>query len=425
VRYLFVHQNFPGQFVHLVKHLLAAPDNEVVFITEPNKNVIEGVRKIVYKSRQAARTTHPAAQDLESAVLRAEAVAETAVKLRALGFTPDIMIGHHGWGELLNVRDVWPNAALLGYFEYYYRATGSDVNFDPEFPSPVSDFPRIRAKNTINLLALDLGGHGHTPTEWQRSTYPEWAQAAITLLPEGTNLDICRPDPSIRRAPLDLGRGVILDQTDTVLTYVARDLEPYRGFHVMMRALPAILRERRDLRVVIVGGDGVSYGVKPPVGTWREVMLAEVGGQIDRSRVHFVGRLDYALYTQVLQRSDAHVYLTYPFVASWSLREALASGCAVVGSDTAPVAEFITDGENGVLTPFLDSARLARRVLDLLEDSALRRRIRAGARRFAERRLAMADYLAGCEALIARMTGRNVPARAASRPARPRRSSTS
>ncbi|MGH7154000.1 MAG: glycosyltransferase [Acetobacteraceae bacterium] len=351
----------------------------------------------------ASAETHVIARDLEAAGRRAEVVAVTAARLKALGFTPDIVIGHHGWGELLNIRDVWPDAPLLGYMEFYYRTDESDVGFDPEFPSPVSDYPRIRAKNATNLLALNLGGHGQTPTRWQLSTYPEWARERITLVPEGVNLDRCKPDPDARRQPLVIGKARIAAR-DKLVTFVSRDLEPYRGFHVMMRALPHLLRARKDVRVVLVGGDGVSYGTAPPTGTWRSMMVEELGDRLDADRVLFPGRLDYATYLRLLQRSDAHVYLTYPFVASWSLREALASGCAIIGSDTPPVREFIEDGQNGLLCPFFEPKRLAERVLQVLEDRALAHALREQSRRFAERSLSLSGYLSHYEGLISRLT---------------------
>ena len=173
----------------------------------------------------------------------------------------------------------------------------------------------------------------------------------------------------------------------------------------MMRTLPHLLRARKDVRVVMVGGDGVSYGNPPPEGTWRQVMMNEVGDRLDPDRVVFPGRLDYGTYLRVLQRSDAHVYLTYPFVASWSLREALAVGCAVIGSDTQPVQEFITHGENGLLVPFFDPPGLARTIQRVLEEARLARSLREKARQYAERHLAMADYLAAYEALIHRLVG--------------------
>jgi glycosyltransferase involved in cell wall biosynthesis len=406
VKYLFVHQNFPGQYLHLVRHLAASKQDDVVFITEPNGNRIPGVRVVPYlKPKGAAADAHVAARELDAAVRRAEIVAHTAASLRQLGFTPDIIIGHHGWGELLNIRDVWPDTPVLGYLEFYYCIDGIDVGFDPEFPTHPADYPRIRAKNAVNLLALNLGAEGQTPTKWQLSTYPSWAQRSITLLPEGVNLDVCKPNAQARRRNLKIGDTVI-KPNEKLITYVARDLEPYRGFHVMMRAVPHLLRARKDVRVVMVGGDGISYGMPPVEGTWRQKMLAELGDGIDPRRVLFPGRIEYPTYVAMLQRSDAHVYLSYPFVASWSLREALSAGCVVIGSDTPTVSEFVTHGQNGLLVPFFDPKRLAKTVLRVLDDAPLARRLRENARQFAEKNLAMTDYLAAYKALIAGITER-------------------
>jgi glycosyltransferase involved in cell wall biosynthesis len=406
VKFLFVHQNFPGQFLHIVRHLVDSREHDVVFITEPNENLISGVRKVPYaKPPPAAAEAHIAARELDGAVRRADAVGRTAANLKFLGYEPDIIIGHHGWGEMLNLRDVWSKAPMLGYMEFYYQPVGIDVGFDPEFPIGQDDFPRIRAKNAINHIALNLDGEGQSPTEWQISTYPDWARKRINLLWEGVNLDVCKPNPKVRRAPLTIG-GMTIAPSDKLVTYVSRDLEPYRGFPLMMRAIPHLLRARKDIKIAMVGGDGVSYGNAPPGGgTWREVMAREIGSDLDLSRVVFPGRVSYDVYLSMLQRSDAHVYLTYPFVASWSLREALAIGCAIVGSDSQPVREFITHGENGLLTSFFDPPALAAAAVNLIEDSALSQRLRANARRYAEARLSMTDYLKSYGALIERMTG--------------------
>ena len=405
MKFLFVHQNFPGQYLHIVRHLAASGTHEILFATEANKNTIPGVRKMVYRPRRApSRTIHPDAREFEYAMIRADSVAYAATQFKRLGLTPDIVIGHHGWGELLNVRDLWPDVPLLGYFEFYYRTHGQDVGFDPEFPADPARFANVRAKNAVNHLALSLGGAGQTPTRFQRSTYPDWAQPQISIIPEGADLELCSPNPAARRLKFAIGEMTVAPR-DTLLTYVARGLEPYRGFHTLMRALPQLQRARANLRVAIVGSDEVSYGATPKDTTWREHMLREIGDQLDLSRVHFLGRVDYQDYRALLQRSDVHVYLTYPFVASWSLREALAMGCVIVGSDTAPVREFITDGQNGLLAPFPNPAALADTVLRALEDKALCGELRANARAYAEANLQMSAHIEAFTDQIARLTG--------------------
>jgi len=400
LRFLFIHQNFPGQFLHILRHLAASGQHDIIFITQENANIIAGVRKATYRGPGDLNPSiHRDAQEFDHAVTRAQDVARVAANLKELGFRPDVIIGHQGWGEMLNLGDVWPDVPMLGYYEFYYNTSGFDVNFDPEFPTLYSALPRVRAKNAVNMLALANPGRGITPTRFQQSTYPAWARDRIAILSEGVNLDICHPDPTAASQTFQHG-DLVVEPGEKLVTYVARDLEPYRGFHIVMRALPSLLRARLDVKVLLVGSDGVSYGARLQDSTWREHMLREVGPSLDPARVHFCGRVDYADYIRMLQRSDAHVYLTYPFVASWSLREALATGCAIVASDTAPVQEFVAHGQAGLLTPFLDPAALSLRIQEMLEDTGLAARLRVGARTYAEQHLRMEDHLAGYMRLI-------------------------
>jgi glycosyltransferase involved in cell wall biosynthesis len=408
VKFLFVHQNFPGQYLHIVRALLA--DNarqdgthEIVFMTEPNENYLHGIRKVTYaRPPEATPCVHRDASDFDLAMRRAEAAATGARQLRQLGFIPDIIIGHHGWGELLNLPDIYPGAPILGYFEFYYRTEDSDVNCDPEFPLTSDRFGGVRAKNAVNLLALALQQHGQVPTRWQLGTYPDWARQ-LHLLEEGVDLAICRP--ATTRKTLKIG-DLTVSPKQKLITYVARNLEPYRGFHTFMRALPAILDARPDAIVSVVGGDEVSYGAAHPHGPWREILLAELKGRLDLSRVHFPGKIPYEQHLALLRRSDAHVYLSYPFVASWSLREALACGCVVIGGDSPTVREFITHGENGLLTPFLDSNALAETVLLALADTQRATRLRTAARAYAEQNLDLNTTIARYRSLIETVTGR-------------------
>jgi glycosyltransferase involved in cell wall biosynthesis len=405
VRYLVVHQNFPGQYLYLLRELVQDPNHEVVFISEPNPNQIQGIRRVLYQApKPDQELIHPAARDFDLAARRADAVGAMASNLKRLGFTPDIILGHHGWGEMLNLPDIWPGTPMLGYFEFYYSENGQDVHYDPEFPVTPERYPRIRAMNNVNHLALALEQHGQTPTEWQLTRYPDWARKRIRLIREGARLDVCRPDATVRRAPFRL-RDFEVAPEEKLITYVVRNLEPYRGFHTMMRALAPLLAARKDLKVILVGGDEVSYGARLADTTWREHMQKEQAGKYDESRVLFPGQIPYDDYLRLMQRSDAHVYLTYPFVASWSLREALACGCAIVAADVEPVAEFITHGRNGLLVPGLDPQAVARQVLDLLEDDKLSRRLRKGARAFAEKHLDIRHYQEAMRATVAELTG--------------------
>jgi glycosyltransferase involved in cell wall biosynthesis len=316
MKFLFIHQNLPGQYVHIVRHLAQA-GHQVSFITQPRSAEIDGVRKFEYLPAVPESSGQPYLCELENGLANGLAVARLCEWLNRDGFVPDIVIGHNGWGEILYIKDVWPHVPLLGYFEFFYRASGSDVDFDHEFP-PEADAPvRLRTRNAINLLGLDAVDWGQSPTEWQRSQYPKGYWDRIAVVHEGVDTTLVKPNPSAR---LWLSGGRCRSRTDEILTYSARNLEPYRGFHVFMRALPRVLEQRPRAQVLIVGGDGVSYGRKPErAGSYPAQLLAELEGKVDLKRVHFLGHLPYQQYLTVLQISTVHVYLTYPFVLSWSL----------------------------------------------------------------------------------------------------------
>lgn len=368
MRILFVHQNFPGQYLHLARHLAGNPDNEVVFITQRVDGSLPRVKKLVYKpTRSITPNVHHYLRDTEAGILNAQAVARVALDLKKSGFIPDVMLGHNGWGEPWYLKEVFPQSPLIGYFEFFYRLEGADVGFDSSGPPIFDTGPRVRTKNIGNLMGLDAVDFGQCPTQWQKSRYPERYHAMLQVVHEGIDTALVVPNP---HASLPIpGTDIVLTKNDEVVTYVARNLEPYRGFPYFMRSLPAILEQCPKAHVLIVGGDETSYGAALPKGqTYRQKMLAELGASIDTSRLHFMGRVPYPTFLTILQISRAHVYLTYPFVLSWSMLEAMSAGCIVVGSKTAPVEEVIRDGENGFLVDFFQPAEIAERVVDVLKN---------------------------------------------------------
>ncbi|WP_443749217.1 glycosyltransferase family 4 protein [Asticcacaulis solisilvae] len=364
MKILMLHQNMPGQFKYLAP-ALARAGNEVVFITKQKTVEIPGVRKIIYEPhRQVRAGTHHYMRLFENSILHGQQVARMCQQLAAERFFPDVVVAHPGWGESLFIKDVFPRSPLINYCEFYYQGSGADIGFDPEKPVGLDDLCRARARNAHLLLSLEACDRGWSPTEWQKSRHPGELQHKISTVFDGIDIKTVKPDPEARFALPD---GRELTAKDEVITYVARNLEPYRGFPTFMRALPRLLKERPKAQVVIVGGDSVSYGASPTEGgNWREVMLKEV--TLPEGRVHFMGQVPYAKYVSLLQISSAHVYLTYPFVLSWSFMEAMAAGCLIVASDTAPVREVLKHGENGYFTDFFDPDKVVDSVVMALKD---------------------------------------------------------
>ena len=302
-------------------------------------------------------------------------------------------MAHHGWGESLFLKEVWPKAKMGIYCEFFYHPHGADVNFDPEFPTlDPGEACRVQLKNLNNLLHFEIADAGISPTHWQASTFPEPFNKQITVIHDGIDTKAIAPNPNVSLTlKMAFGVDLVLTRKDEVITFVNRNLEPYRGYHTFMRALPKLLLSRPHARVLIVGADDVSYGARPDgkkYGTskWKDVFINEVRSHItdqDWERVHFLGHIPYQYFVPLLQLSTVHVYLTYPFVLSWSLLEAMSAGCAIVASDTQPLKEAIVHNETGLLINFFDPQALVESVVKLLDSPSERQRLSENARRFA------------------------------------------
>ncbi|MCF7995151.1 MAG: glycosyltransferase [Chromatiaceae bacterium] len=377
---LFVHQNFPGQFGHLAPALATRGHRVVALSHHANAETPEGVEVQIYPlERGQTPNIHPLAAEFEAKVIRAEACAQQAQVLAKSGFEPDVIIAHPGWGEALYLKDVFPQARLIAYAEFFYRAVGQDWGFDPEFPRP--DFrarASLQTKNANLCLAFERADQGISPTHWQASTHPDWIRAKLSVIHDGIDTDAIRPNPKATMAipsrKLELGVDAEL------LTFASRNLEPVRGYHQFIRALPEILRRRPRAMAVIIGGGGVNYGARPEQGSYRQRFLEEVQDQLDPARVIMIDRLPHRALVTLFQLSRCHVYLTYPFVLSWSMLEAMSAGAVVVGSRTAPVEEVITDAENGYLADFFDTHELVDKVCAALANASGQGPLRQAAR---------------------------------------------
>ncbi|MEO5324461.1 glycosyltransferase family 4 protein [Mesorhizobium sp. CC13] len=402
----FVHRRGFGQFAALAAHLAQA-GNEVSLVTEAIDQRIPSVRVVRHRTEPGPRADPLAARHLgvpDHHVRIGHRVAETFDAMARQGQSPDIIIGHIGWGSMMFVKDVLPRVPALGYCEFFYRAEGADVGFAPEDQPDLETRKRLRLRNMAQLISLEALEGGISPTQWQRSLYPADARARITVCHEGIDTRRFRPDPA---ASLKLPDGRVLRAgSPPIVTFVARDLEPYRGFPQALQAAAKVIRKHPDALFVFVGGDGVSYGVPPPGGgSWREHLVASL--DLPRERVLFPGVVPHSVLRQLFQISAAHLYLTYPFVLSWSVLEAMACGALVIGSDTACVQEVIRSGRNGMLVPFFDTDALAEVILEALKIPDGFAGLRAAARRTVEQRFRLDDCIAGQTALIEKMTGFN------------------
>ncbi len=388
MKLLFIHQGFPGQYIHILRALDKQGGHQLfgLGLQEPDRPLPASVQYFRYAlSRGNQPGIHPWVKDMESKAIRGEACARAANQMKQQGFTPDLICGHAGWGELLFLKDVWPSVPILTYQEFFYNPQGFDVNFDPEFRDEVNvddwaSAARIRMKTANPLLNLEFSSWNVTPTHFQRNSFPKAKRDRISVIHDGIDTKIACPSPN--PDPVVLGNGIRLTANDQLVTFVNRTLEPYRGCHTLIRAIPELQRLAPDAQLLIIGKtEGVSYGKACPQGNWKDFFLAEIDGQYDSSRVHFAGQVPYDKFLRVLQLSRVHVYLTYPFVLSWSLLEAMSIGCPIVGSATAPVQEVIEHQKNGLLVDFFDPNQLALAVGKLLSNREVAKQLGENARK--------------------------------------------
>lgn len=389
MRILFLHNNFPAQYRHVAQALAKDKKNQVVFGTKNQEVALAGVYKAIFNpSRDVHPSTHHYVRPLESAVLHGQAVFKLAEALKAKKFIPDIICGHSGWGSTLFIKDAFPNIPLICYFEWFYHAHGSDADFDTTDTLNMDDVARIRIKNAPILIDLYSCDRGLSPTQWQKSQFPLEYHHKITVLHDGVDTDYFQPKPGTQLILPNLD----LSSVNEIVTYVARGMEPYRGFPQFMEALVYLQERRPNCHAVIVGSERVCYGKSLANGvSYKDLMLQKLS--LDLSRIHFTGMLPYNQYLQVIQASSVHVYLTRPFVLSWSMIEAMSTGCLVLGSDTAPVTEIIEDGVNGLIVDFFSPPKIATRIDEVLNHPTRMAELRNNARKTVLERYALDNLL--------------------------------
>ena len=386
----FVHQYFPGQFKRLAKHFVDEGHDVIAFhrglVDGRSSNQIDGVRVIEYGQGLPPQPETGALDALEWFIRESADLASIADDLRTEeGLRPDLVYSHTGWGRAAYLHDVFTRAKHVKYCEWFYNNRMSST----EFLHPGGrDLPSRMATSTLNLQILGDLAYGHkliAPTEWQKSQFPLAMRDNIEVVPDGIDMDFFSPKPD---ATFTLPNGRVVSRRDRLVTYATRGADPFRGFGQFIEALGRLQAIDPTVEAIILGDRKIYYGSDHGTESHFDAVIAEA--QIDPSRTHFLGKLDYASYRDVLRVSSAHVYLTVPFVLSWSCLEAMATGCAVIGSETAPVTEFVTDGENGLLANFFDTEELAERMAEMLDAGA-----RADAMRVKARETVMRRWSAG------------------------------
>lgn len=378
MRIVFIHLNFPAQFRHLAQYLGRNPENDVRFITADSrtKSEIPGVKKIVYRTPALKDALPPTViKQFAANQQQAEAVAGVLIALGRQQFIPDLIVGASGWGTTAYVKDVFPKTPFLGYFEWYYHGGSPNVGFAEKQRPELKQRMTLRNRSLSILSDLTACDHGICATQWQKIQFPGVFHSKLSVCHEGINTAFFKPDP---KKKLTLP-GLDLSGAKELVTYTAKGFEPYRGFPSFIQSIPFLLEKRPDAHVVLVGEDRVCYGRELPDGQgYKELMTQKI--DLDPARVHFLDPLSYDLYLSLLQASTVHVYLTVPFVLSWSMLEAMACGCLVAASDTPPVREVIQDGVNGVLVDFFSPREIAQKVAACLEYPSFMLPIRQKAR---------------------------------------------
>lgn len=368
MRVLFLHNNYPAQFRHLAAALAARRGVDVTYGTSAFGRDLPGVRRVMYTAVEPKQLdTHLLTLPFEAASRTGHAVLAAFQPLAARGYRPDVICAHSGFGPALYIKHLFPDAKLVGYFEWFYRSTAPLIDFSPHEPTAELDQLQLAGMNAPVLSELFDADAGICPTTWQASQFPSELRRKLHVIHDGIDTQNLRPDPAARWQHGDL----VFQHGDRVVTYVSRGLEPHRGFPEFIAAAMQLLAQDRFAHVVVVGADRVFYGHPlPPGETWLSRMRQRY--DLSHPRLHIVGTLPFSSYTSLLQVSAVHVYLTSPFVLSWSMLEAMASGCALVASDTPPVVEFIKPGENGDLVDFFDTNALVAAIRENLDSTERR-----------------------------------------------------
>ena len=404
---MYVHQNFPAQFGHIAGHLVKNKGWKCTFVSETPAGVVDGIQKVQYKLfGGATKSNHFCSRTFENTVWHCDGVYK-ALKARP-DIKPDLIVGHSGFGSTLFLRELYPDVPIINFFEYYYRA--HDVNSDMDFRKDLGwateevKYLRSMCRNAMILLDMQTCDAAYVPTKFQKSRFPVEYLDKLQVMFDGVDRGIYHGyNESLRRAAADRGgvrriAGLEIPYNTRVVTYVSRGFESMRGFDIFMKSAKLIYQQYPDVVILVIGTDRIAYGGDEQYLGGKKSFKEFVLGQddYDLTKIQFIGRVSPVELGRVLASTDLHIYLTVPFVLSWSMMDAMSCGAVVLGSDTAPVKEMIRDGENGLLADFFNPAAFAEKAVKVLQDPAAFRHLGKAAEE-----MVMRDY--SLEALLPRM----------------------
>ncbi len=377
---LYIHPNFPAQFGHIGQRLAGEHGWKITFATAAAGGNAGGMERIVYRvAGGATNRNHFCSRTFENAIWNCDGVYQS-LRIRP-DVKPDLIVAHSGFGSSLFLRELYPNVPVINLFEFYYHTSGRDCDMgfrrDLGWPLPDAHLHRARARNAMILLDLQNCDAGYTPTQFQLSRFPSEYRSKLRVIFDGIDRAIyhghdeqLRPAPATRATREIL--GVSVPASTRIVTYVGRGFESMRGFDIFMKTAQRISKEYSDVLFFVVGSDRICYGGDENhiggAASFREWVLSR--DEYDLTKFKFVGMLAPHVLSQLLAATDLHIYLTVPFVLSWSMMDALSCGAVVLGSDTSPVSEMIRDGENGLLRNFFDIEGLAAAAVKVLKDPA-------------------------------------------------------
>lgn len=373
MKILFIHRSFMGQFKYLATVLSLDPNNNVTFLTEDDEYQVQGIKKIVYKPKTKTSNSKYL-NNYESALERAISAAKKAEELQSQGFKPDVIYGFAGWGSSMLIKDVFPDVPFICYCEWFINPTGANIEFDGTVLN-LEEKAALRCNNAHVLTTLSLADAAISPTQWQKDQFPKEFQDKISVIHDGVDTGLFMPDEEVNFVIKE--KNLEFTRKDEIITYGTRGFEPTRGFPQFMEAVQKLLKCRPNAHVLIAGDNKVHYGSQKNVD-YKALMLKKL--DLDMNRVHFVGTLPYAEYKKFLQISSVHIYLTYPFVLSWSILDAMSAGCCLVASNTEPVLEVIEDNYNGLLTDFFNVEQLVEKIEYALDNKNKMQEIRKNSR---------------------------------------------